>query len=161
MKALLIAVICCIALPVAATEQLLTTAQHIEGAKASPTLKGWNKKERERLTPQNIGYRMGGPKDLCEVMKTVSLGCSYNERGELVQYLYAQGVDLFPCEGGTNRYTRDMCGKMHDSDKRGDSFYNYVGQPVQNAILKKSIEKNRGLFKNGDLTATAAGRWKK
>lgn len=160
MKALLLAVICYVALPVFAAEQT-SMARHIEEAKSSPTLKAWNKKERERLTPQNIGYRTNGPKDLCEVMKAVGLGCSYNERGDLVQYLYAQGVDLFPCEGGTNPYTRDMCGKMHDADKRADSFYNFIGQPAQNAALKKSIEKNRTLFRNGDLTASNAGKWRK
>lgn len=160
MKALLLAVfVGYFAFPALATEQM-TATQHIENAKSSPTLRAWGKKERERLTPQNPGYRMNGPKDLCAVMRSVGFGCSFNERGELVQYLFAQGVDLFPCEGGTNPYTRDMCGKM-DADKRADSFYNYVGQPVQNAMLKKSIEKNQTLFRNGDLTASNAGKWKK
>lgn len=156
----IVIVACCfVALSVSSAEQM-TASQYIEDAKSSPTLRMWNKKERERLTQQNIGYRMSGPKDLCEVMKSVGLGCSYNERGELVQYLSAHGVDLFPCEGGTNRYTRDMCGRT-DSDKRADNFYNYVGQPVQNAMLAKSVYKNRKLFVNGDLTASAARKWRK
>lgn len=162
MKTLLMAVVvgCFVALSAFAAEQM-TSAQHIKSAKSSPTLKAWNNKERERLTPQNTGYRMNGPKDLCAVMGLVGLGCSYNERGELVQYLSAQGVELFPCEGGTNPYTRDMCGTMFDAVARSSSFYNFIGQPAQNAALKKSIEKNRTLFRNGDLAASDAGRWRK
>lgn len=160
MKALLVIVGCFVAFPALAAEQMTFAEQIVESAKSSPTLKAWNKRERERLTPQNPGYRMNGPQDLCAVMKSVGLGCSYNERGELVQYLSAQGVDLFPCEGGTNPYTRGVCGKS-EADKRADSFYNFIGQPAQNALLKKSIEKNRTLFRNGDLTASDAGKWKK
>lgn len=131
----------------------------VDIAKASPTLKVWMEKERQRLTPQNVGYRMSGSGPLCDVMRSVKLGCSYNERGDLVTYLYAHGVNLFPCSEGSNPYTKGHCdiriGAL-DID-----MFNYVGQANQNTMLWQSIEKNRALFVNGDLTATAAKKWRK
>jgi len=143
-----------------ASAQFTDATETIKSAKSAPSLKAWMQKEKQRLGADNPGYRMEGPKDLCDVMKSSGLGCTYNDRGDLVQYLFAQGVDLFPCEGGSNPYTRDMCGKM-DINKKNDGFHNFVGRPIQNKMLKESIVKNRALFRNGDLTAAAASSWKK
>lgn len=149
-----------LAAPAAFAQATFTTVQHIQGAKSSPTLKEWGKRERVRLGDNSAGYRANGPKDLCIAMKAVGLGCSYNERGELVQFLYVNGTDLFPCKAGTNPYTKNLCGKMGDHPDE-DSFYNYIGRPVQNRMLRASLEKNLRLFKDGDLTATAAKKWQK
>ena len=135
----------------------LTTEQIMAQAKSATTLKNWMRVDRERLGSNNTGGQ--GPKDLCREMKSVGLGCSYVERIQLVGYLSAHGVDLFPCVGGTNPYTADMCGRP--DWKVTENFLNYIGRPVQNQMLKESIKKNRGLFRNGDLTAANAAKWQK
>ncbi len=141
-------------------ENLPTVAQHVEWARSSTSLKVWAERQKKFIGANSHGYRMYAQKDLCDTMRSVGMGCSYNDRGDLVQYLFAHGVDLFPCEGGTNPYTRDMCGRS-SLYYGNEGFYNFIGQPVQNSKLKRSIEKNRGLFTNGDLSASAARQWKK
>lgn len=125
----------------------------VEAARAAPTLKGWMAKERMRLGVTNVGYKMAGPGALCTEMNAVGLGCSYNERGDLVGFLYANGVNLFPCKGGSNPYTKGSC------DEPNVDFFNYIGRAGQNATLLASIRKNRHLFKGGDLTAANAKKW--
>lgn len=148
-----VAVFCCfLTHPLFAADQ--TSSQYLDGVRSSATLSEWSRAERERLTPQNNGYRMAGPTSICEAMKSVSLGCSYNERSDLVVYLLAHGVNLFPCKDGTNPYTQGKCSGV-DTD-----IYNYIGQPLQNSILAKSIVRNRELFSAGDLTASAARKWR-
>lgn len=132
----------------------------ITTARSAPTLKAWMQVEKVRLTKKNIGYSMGGPPSLCTAMKSVSLGCSHNERVQLVQYLFAHGVDLFPCEDGSNPHTREICSQMAGGDRTGDSFYNYIGNSLQNEMLEEGIKVNHDLFKGGDLTASAAKKWK-
>lgn len=119
----------------------------IRTAKTAPTLRAWMKEERQRLGSDNIGYRMEGPKNLCAIMKSAGLDCSYNTRGALLEYLWAHGVVIFPC--------RD-CG-----DEPEIGFFEYSGRADQNATLARTIKKNRHLFRNGDLMAEAVSKWKK
>ena len=156
MNKLLLAIVLSATVSAPAFAARMTVNQHIGDARESKSLKAWSQKERVRLTAKNPGYKMRGPADLCAEMKVVGLDCSYNTRGNLVQYLYAHDVNLFPCEGGTNPYTRDSCLTTKFVD-----FYNYVGEPIQNRMLTRSIKKNRNLFRNGDLTADAASKWQK
>lgn len=112
----------------------------------------WRQQTKEGDSPGG-----NGPAGLCKALAGVGLGCSYMERGNLVVYLLGQGTDLLPCKGGSNPYTADMC---NDPDQQGlENRGNYIGRPIQNAILEKSIRKNAHLFKNGDLSISAARQW--
>ncbi len=98
-----------------------------------------------------------GSASLCKAMADVGLGCSYMDRANLVEYLLGQGTDLLPCKGGSNPYTVDRC---DDPDHQGlENRGNFIGRAIQNTILEKSIRKNAHLFKNGDLSSSAARQW--
>ncbi len=105
-----------------------------------------------------IGNNPGSSK-ICSTMRRVGLGCSYNERIMLSEYLAANGKNLFPCGDGSNPYfaTTKDCDSFRPEELMSDSFY--IGQPGQSVTLEQSIRKNAKLFKNGDLTPEAAARW--
>ena len=147
-------------LPAVAQQEAFAPGKHITTARSAPTLKAWMQVEKVRMGAKNIGYRMPGPPALCATMKSVHLGCSYNDRVALVEYLFAHGAELFPCKDGSNPYTRNTCSQMAGGDRTGDSFYNYIGTPIQNEMLESAIKVNRNLFKGGDLTVSAARKWK-
>lgn len=119
----------------------------------------WDASERKKLGYDSQGSLGPGPKDLCQTMGAVGLGCGYDERITLANYLAANGVNLFPCGDGSNPYfaTESECQRFDLNDPT-QSFF--IGQPGQNEKLRRSIQKNAGLFKNGDLTPEAASAWK-
>lgn len=112
--------------------------------------------EKARLGAKNPGYSAQGNStaSVCIAMKSVGLGCSYNERGEVVLFLYKNGVNMFPCKGGSNPYTKNSCSETYHDE------YNYIGQAGQNKTLADSIRKNRALFSGGNLTAENAKKWR-
>lgn len=124
---------------------------------AHPDLKSQLASDLALRGASNPGYGMMAKGDLCQAMQSVGLGCSYNERGSLIDFLHGNGVVLFPCKGGTNPYTVDRC---DDHPYANPDFRNYIGQPVQNKMLIDAINKNRALFKRGNLLASDVKKWK-
>ncbi len=118
------------------------------------TLKAALAADRAFLGAGNPGYRMHGDPKLCAALASVKLACDYNTRTTLTMFLTVNGKDMFPAEGGTNPYYT-----QHDpKDAYPDDAY--IGQPVQNTLLRKAVLRNAGLFKNGNLTAASATKWR-
>jgi hypothetical protein len=126
---------------------------NVAGA-ASSDLKSFMQVERVRMGTDNPGYKMQGQGEVCEALRSVGLGCSYNERYHLIDFLQENGVVLFPCKGGTNPYTKDRC------DREPYDWHNYIGQPVQNKMLAQAVRRNRNLFVKGNLTKEQVKKWK-
>ena len=119
-----------------------------------PDLKAYIGTGKDYLDKSNVGWQMQGNGKVCAAMKSVGIGCSYNHRVALVDFLQQNGKGMFPCKGNTNPYTVGHCGAP-DADR-----YNYIGQPVQNEMLAKAITGNKQLFKGGNLTAANAKKWR-
>jgi hypothetical protein len=122
---------------------------------AQPDLKSRLASDLALRGASNPGYRMMADPALCQTMKLVGLGCSYNERYSLIDFLQENGIVLFSCKDGTNPYTVGHCGEPGYQDAG-----NYIGRPVQNKMLSDAIKKNRALFKGGNLLASDTKKWK-
>lgn len=106
------------------------------------TLKEAIAEEARRLGADNVGYRMQGDKNICAVMRQVGLACDYNTRVDLSMFLTVNGKGLFPWPEYPSYPDR------------------YSGSVEQNIALRRAIERNKHLFKNGDLTVEAVKKWK-
>jgi|CXWL01.1.fsa_nt_gi hypothetical protein len=118
-----------------------------EKAQKPLTLKAALADERRFLGEKNVGYSMGGDKEVCAVLKKVEVPCDYNSRGTLSMFLTVNGKGLFPASGGTNPYFN-----KHEPFEEGLPDDYFIGQPVQNRMLREAVVRNADLFKNG-LTA--------
>ena len=139
---------------------LLSFAAHA----VEPDLKAYMATGVNYLDRSNIRWNGQAKGAVCDAMKSVGLGCSYNDRVALTDYLLKNGANLFPCAGNTNPYTNNKLpvGDVGNcSNRRPDEDDNvYIGQAQQNAILAATIAKNKQLFQKGNLTAVSAKKWR-
>jgi len=143
-------------------EPQVTMTELVEGARRAPSLKAWGEMEQARLGVEHIGYDVPSTPSLCDTMESVGLGCSLNEMSDLVGYLWAHGTTLFTCDDSPNNYiSRHLCDPELIEFQKTDGFWNYSGEGWQADTLRNTVEKNKKLFRNGDLTAEAARMWQK
>ncbi len=116
------------------------------------TLKAVLAADQKRLCPNNLGFKMSGDAQTCEALNDVQLACDYITRGTLSLFLTVNGKGLFPAKGGTNPYSKEVIPGLPDD--------HYIGQMIQNQMLRAAIKRNSNLFKNGDLTVAALKNWK-
>ncbi len=127
-------------------------------------LRSYLSERKQTLGASNIGYHANATGNVCHAMKSVGLGCSYNERGDLTEFLARNGVSLFPCKGNTNPYynTWQPEGSVGNCARHSPTEVDnyYIGTAQQNAMLAASIRKNQQLFKSGNLTSADAKKWR-
>lgn len=139
-------------------------AMNLAYAGETPDLKAFMAERKQAIGASHGGYRTQSGGNVCQAMRSVGLGCSYNERGELTDFLLKNGVSLFPCKGNTNPYFNskqpaDSVGNCANRPPVDEDNY-YIGTAQQNAILAASIDRNRHLFRGGNLTAANAKKWR-
>lgn len=92
-----------------------------------------------------------------EACMVVGMDCGYNSRYDVIDTIYkASGQVMF--DQKSNPYTREMSSADVSYKLAVPRFY--IGTSEQNAKLARNIVANKGLFKNGKLTNTAAKKWK-
>lgn len=130
---------------------------------ADTDLKAFMATWKNYLDRSNGGWKIMAGGNVCTSMKSVGLGCSLNDRVALIDYLAQHGKKLFPCETNTNPYFNNnlpITDMGHCSHPHNKKYHNYfIGQPIQNEMLAKAIQKNKHLFSSGNLTLEAAKKW--
>lgn len=86
---------------------------------------------------------------IVEVLDTLEIPSSYQQRYELLKSLCQEGVIIF--DGSLNPYVDELPNEY--------SCYYYIGTAKQNAKLVRNIVANRHLFVEGRLVEDAGKHW--
>jgi len=110
--------------------------------------------EMKQKLPDSVLVKMS----IVKFCNELGIPSQYNKRYEaIILPLCDAGIHLFNAEN--NIYCKGV-NEKNITNGRSEICYCYVGNSIQNEILKRNILANRQLIKNGFLSVQDAKKWK-